>query len=212
MAFIESPRFPELVSEGAVGGPEFKTSVAIAFSGHEQRNIEWDYPRQRYNAALGAKTIDLLEDVRDFFYITRGRAHGFRYWDPLDYKSCDVLDTPAFNDQAIGIGDGVTATFQLRKTYTAGANTFVRLIKKPVSGTVLVGVAGVQKTITTHFTVDTTTGIITFTPGNIPTLGQVVTAGFQFDVPCRFDTDHLEVELQTYRSGRARIPIIELRL
>ncbi len=210
--FIESPRFPVLVSQGAAGGPEFNTDVVMIRSGFEARNINWETSRARYDAALGVKQIQYLEEVIAFFRVAQGKAHEFRYKDFSDYKSCSVLATPAFTDQTIGVGDGVTATFQLRKTYTVGSNNYVRTIKKPVSGTVLVGVNGVQRTITTHWTINTATGVITFTAGNIPAAGHAVTAGFEFDVPCRFDTDHLNISLPLYLAGAVSIPLVEVRV
>jgi uncharacterized protein (TIGR02217 family) len=56
-----------------------------------------------------------------------------------------------------------------------------------------------------------TTGIVTFTAGNFPTTGQAVTAGFEFDVPVRFDTDELDVNLDYYLAGSAHVPLIELK-
>lgn len=210
--FIETPRFPTLVSQGAGGGPEFNTDVVVIRSGFEARNINWDTSRARYDAALGIKHMQYLEEVIAFFRVAQGKAHEFRYKDFSDYKSCSFLNTPAFTDQIIGVGNGATNTFQLKKTYTVGSNSYVRTIKKPVSGTVLIGVNGVQKTITTHWTIDTTTGIITFTGGNTPANGHSVTAGFEFDVPCRFDTDHLNISMPLYLAGAVSIPIVEVRL
>ena len=81
-----------------------------------------------------------------------------------------------------------------------------------MAGTVLVVVAGMTKTIGTHFTVDVTTGRVTFLTGQIPTAGQVITAGFEFDCPVRFDTDKLEINVQGFRHGAIpHIPIIEVR-
>ena len=87
------------------------------------------------------------------------------------------------------------------------------MIKKPVAGTVKVAVAGVVKTLGTQFTIDPASGVVTFLAGNIPGSGQSVTAGFEFDVPVRFDTDKLEVNLTGFTSGAIpNIPIVEVRL
>jgi uncharacterized protein (TIGR02217 family) len=60
------------------------------------------------------------------------------------------------------------------------------------------------------WSVDTTTGIVTF--GTAPTLGVEVTADFAFDVPVRFDTDHMAVTIESYRlHAWQQIPIVELR-
>jgi uncharacterized protein (TIGR02217 family) len=61
------------------------------------------------------------------------------------------------------------------------------------------------------FSVDVTTGVVTFeTP---PGIGDAVTAGFLFDVPVRFDTDYLEVDLSAFAAGAIpKIPLIEIRV
>jgi uncharacterized protein (TIGR02217 family) len=82
-----------------------------------------------------------------------------------------------------------------------------------VAGSVTVAVAGVTKTAGTHFTIDTATGIVTFAGGQAPANGATVTAGFEFDVPVRFDTDKLDINLSGFASGAIpNIPIIEIRL
>jgi uncharacterized protein (TIGR02217 family) len=60
------------------------------------------------------------------------------------------------------------------------------------------------------WSVNTTTGIVTF--GSAPGAGVAVTAGFEFDVPVRFDTDTLDVTLDLERLGSiTSIPLLELR-
>jgi uncharacterized protein (TIGR02217 family) len=210
-SFIEAPRFPDDISYGSSGGPTWSTTVVEIDSGSESRNQRWSYPRHEYDVGYGIKTLASLENLSDFFKVVGGKAIGFRFKDWMDYKSCSRTATPAAIDCVIGTGTGALATFQLYKTYTQGSYTRSRKILKPISGTIKVAVAGTEKTITTHFTVDTTTGIVTFTAGNIPTTGQSVTAGFEFDVPCRFDTDKLSVNLENYSAGSTQAPLIELK-
>ena len=62
----------------------------------------------------------------------------------------------------------------------------------------------------TGWTVNTTTGLVTFAAS--PALGMAITAGFEFDVPVRFDTDTLDVTLDFERLGSiTSIPLIEVR-
>lgn len=212
MAFHEV-RFPTNISLGATGGPERRTEIVTLASGFEQRNALWANSRRVYSAGYGVKTMDDLHAVLAFFEERRGRLHAFRWKDWADYKSCAPLQTPSALDQALGAGTGSQTEFQLVKTYGSSFSPYVRTIRKPVSGTVKVAVAGVEKTAGTHFTVDATTGIVTFLPGSIPALGQAVTAGYEFDVPCRFDTDRLEVNVDDFRHGSiVNIPIVEVRL
>jgi uncharacterized protein (TIGR02217 family) len=206
-------RFPTAISRGAHGGPERRTDVVVLGSGAEERNARWANSRRAWNAGYGVKSLDDLHAVVAFFEERRGRLHGFRWRDPMDFKSCPPGATPTALDQLIAAGDGATAVFQLTKTYGSAFNPWARDIKKPVAGTALVAVAGATQTPATDYTIDHTTGIVTFQPGHIPGIGQSITAGFEFDVPVRFDTDRLEINLQGFRHGAIpSIPIVEIRL
>jgi uncharacterized protein (TIGR02217 family) len=209
--FIEDPRFPVDISYGSRGGPGWSTNVVETDSGAESRNQRWSYPRHKFDVAYGTRTMARLENLLYYFNVVGGKAIGFRYKDHMDYKSCGRTATPAATDCAIGTGTGALTTFQLYKTYTQGSYTRSRKIVKPIAATVLIAVAGTTKTLTTHYTLNATTGIVTFTAGNIPTAGQAVTAGFEFDVPVRFDTDELSINLDYYNSGAASVILIELK-
>ncbi len=211
MAFHEV-RFPLDISKGADGGPERRTDIVTLGSGAEERNSRWADSRRAWNAGYGAHTLDQLHAIIAFFEERRGRLHGFRWRDPADWKSCAPQAGVSGLDQTIGIGTGSSATFQLSKTYGSSYAPWTRLIIKPVAGTVTIAVAGIAKMIGTHFTVDATTGRVTFLSGQIPAAAQVVTAGFEFDCPVRFDTDKLEVNVQGFRHGAIpHIPIVEVR-
>jgi len=207
MAFNEV-RFPDDVSRGARGGPERRTQIVELASGDEERNASWANSRRRYDAAYGIRRGDDLAAVVAFFEARNGRLYGFRWKDWADFKSCLPSQIPAATDQAIGTGDGTKTAFQLTKTYTSGSQSWIRTITKPVSGTVLVAIDGVEAN--TGWSVDTTTGLITF--ATAPATGAVITAGFEFDVPVRFDTDRLDVTLDIERLGSiTTIPLIEVR-
>ena len=148
--------------------------------------------------------------VLAFFEERRGRAYGFRWKDWADFKSCAPSQSPAATDQTLGTGDGTDTTFQLIKTYGASYLPWPRTIAKPVSGTLRVAVNGGAQTEGVDFSVDSTTGIVTFTAA--PPNGQSVTAGFEFDVPVRFDTDSLEIEMAAgLHGGIPNVPVVELR-
>ncbi|HXF53615.1 MAG TPA: DUF2460 domain-containing protein [Hyphomicrobiaceae bacterium] len=212
MSFHEV-RFPTAISRGAVGGPERRTEVVVLGSGFEERNSRWADSRRSYNAGYGIRSLDDLDAVIAFFEERRGRLHGFRWRDHADCKSCAPMAAPSALDQALGTGDGSNAVFQLAKTYGSAHAPYLRLIKKPVAGTVLVAVAGILQIEGSDFILDATTGTVTFTPGHVPAAGAAVTAGFEFDVPVRFDTDKLEISLSGLRHGAIpNIPIVEIRL
>lgn len=212
MSFHEI-RFPTAISRNAQGGPERRTDVVVLGSGYEERNSRWADSRRVYNAGYGVRSLDDLHAVIGFFEERRGRLHGFRWKDHLDWKSCAPGAMPAASDQRIGAGDGTRTTFQLTKTYGSAFAPWTRAIAKPVAGTVKLAVAGVAQAEGTAFTIDATTGLVTFLPGHAPIAGAAVTAGFEFDVPVRFDTDKLEVSLQGFEHGAIpSIPIVEVRL
>lgn len=212
MAFHEV-QFPVGIAAGARGGPRRRTEVVITGSGFEERNQRWADSRRFYDASYGIATADDTYDVIQFFEERRGRLHGFRWKDFGDYKSCDPSQNIAFTDQTIGTGDGSNASFQLIKTYGSSYAPWSRDIKKPVMGTVIVGVNGSLQTETIDYTIDHTTGLITFEAGSIPSLGNAVTAGFEFDVPARFDTDDLIVQHQHEQLAIIEtVPIAEIRI
>ncbi len=207
MAFHEV-RFPDNISRGARGGPERRTQIVELASGDEERNASWANSRRRYDVAYGIRRADDLAAVVAFFEARNGRLHGFRYKDWADYKSALPSQAITATDQQIGTGTGSLQTFQLAKRYTSGAQTWVRTIAKPVAGTVRVALGMVEQM--SGWTVDTTTGVVTFTTA--PAGGVIVRAGFEFDVPVRFDSDTLDVTLDFERLGSiTAIPLLEIR-
>ena len=204
MAF-HAVRFPLDVALGSRGGPERKTDVVTLASGREQRNGRWQHSRRRYNAGYGVKSRSDMAVVLAFFEERRGRLHGFLWRDGLDYSSSGTVPMPL--DQVIGTGDGSRTTFQLSKTYGAAFDPYFRPITRPVAGSVRVAVAGVERL--SGWAVDGASGVVGFAVA--PDIGAAVTAGFLFDVPVRFDTDRLDVELTSFDGAEApSIPLLEL--
>jgi uncharacterized protein (TIGR02217 family) len=209
MTAFHDVRFPTAISLESTGGPERKTDVVTLGSGYEQRNASWANSRRRYDAGYGVKSLDDIHAVIAFFEARMGKLYGFRFKDFIDHKSCAPLQTPAATDQAIGIGDGATKTFQLKKLYASGAYTWSRTIVKPVDGSVKVAIAGIEAA--SGWSVDAATGIVAFAAA--PASGAAVTAGFEFDVPVRFDTDALSINLAAFSAGDIpSIPLVEIRL
>jgi len=206
-------RFPTAISRNAQGGPERRTDVVVLGSGYEERNSRWADSRRSYNAGYGVKSLDDLHQIIAFFEERRGRLHAFRWRDPMDWKSCAPNAAVSPLDQVIGSGDGVNASFQLRKTYGSAFAPWARDIKKPVATKVRIAVAGVECTNGVDYALNLATGLVTFLPGHAPSAEQIVTAGFEFDVPVRFDSDKLEINLSGFTSGAIpNIPIVEVRL
>lgn len=204
--------FPLDIALRSAGGPERRTEIVSFGSGREERNARWAHSRRRYDAGYGVKTLEALQAVVAFYEERRGQLHGFRWRDRLDQMSSAPGVAVSPLDQAIGTGDGATATFQLVKTYGHSFAPYQRPIVKPVAGSVVVAVAGVE-IASAHVSCDVTTGIVTFAAGHIPPVGAEITAGFVFDVPVRFDTDYLEVDLSAFAAGAIpKIPLVEIRV
>jgi uncharacterized protein (TIGR02217 family) len=204
--------FPLDIALKSAGGPQRRTDVVVLGSGAEKRNARWAHSRRRYDAGYGVKTYDSLSQVIAFFEERRGRLYGFRWRDRLDNSSAAPDAAVSASDQAIGTGNGATAAFELSKTYGSVYSPYQRPIAKPVTGSVRVAVGGTEVAVGTAFTVDSTTGVVTFLSGHLPASGAAVTAGFLFDVPVRFDTDYLEVDLSTFAAGAIpKIPLVEIK-
>lgn len=210
MAFHEV-RFPTGISKGSSGGPRRVTDVVTLRSGFEQRNSIWAHSRRSYNAGLGLRHIGDIYEAVDFFEARRAKLHGFRWKDWADYKSKSPLSEVTANDVQIGVGDNTELFFQLTKTYSPSSNPYVRTINKPVEGTVKVALNSAIQNEGVDYTIDYTTGRIEFaTP---PSSGVVVTAGFEFDVPVRFDIDQITINVEQFNVGAAPdIDILEIRI
>lgn len=210
MAAFHEVQFPTDISKGSSGGPKRVTDVVTLRSGFEERNSIWNNSLHSYDAGLGLRDMADVYAAKEFFEARRGRLYGFRWKDWSDYRSKSPVDAVSPTDQSLGTANNVITTFQLRKTYTSGGESYVRNIKKPVQGTVKVAVAGVEKLETTHWTCNYATGVITFL--SAPVSG-AVTAGFEFDVPARFDQDDFNVNVELFNAGEVpSIKIVELRV
>jgi len=162
---------------GTVGGPQFSTTIIVLGSGYEQRNSNWSEARSKWQIGDCIYSRSELNYLINFFRGVRGAATGFRFKDWSDYQGINEL---------IGVGNGWQREFQLRKTYTINDQSSTRNIKKPVSEKTTISVAGTP--VIRGVSVDTTTGIITFTS---PPTGNI-TASFEFDVPVRFEQDKFD--------------------
>jgi uncharacterized protein (TIGR02217 family) len=193
-------QFPSKIAYGASGGPEFNTTITTTQAGFEQRNINWQKARGRWDVSTGIKNKTDMETVIAFFRARFGKAYGFRFKDWSDYQGVN---------QSLGTGNGTKTAFQLVKNYFSGSNSYSRDIKKPVSGTVKIYLNSILQS--SGFTIDHTTGMVTFS--SAPANGVLVNADFDFDVPVRFDADQLAVRID----GPGQylwdaIPIVEIRL
>ncbi len=210
MSFHEE-RFPANLSFGSVGGPERRTDIVTLANGHEERNTPWAHGRRRYDAGVGMRSLDDIETLIAFFEARRGQLFGFRWKDWSDFKSCLPSADVDFRDQVIGLGNGIQTTFPLIKAYRSGEARYERLITKPVTGTVRAGIADTEQQEAVDYAVDLERGEITFFTA--PALGEHITAGFEFDVPVRFDTDRILTSVASFQAGDLpSVPVVEVRV
>ncbi len=204
-------RFPTDISFGSSGSIERRTEIVTLASGFEERNTPWARSRRRYDAGIGVRTVEDLEAILAFFEARKGQLYGFRWKDWLDHHSAASGTAISATDQQIGLGDGTTTEFQLTKTYGSGDTSYVRTISKPVDGTIHVAVGGVTLETGTDYTADPSSGRIEL--ASAPGMGLAVTAGFEFDVPVRFDTAQIEYNIAAFDAGSIpSVPIIEVRV
>lgn len=202
--FLET-QFPTSISYGARGGACFSTDITTSFSGYEQRNINWNRSRAKYNISLSNKTKEEIKEVINFFYNVYGKAIGFRFKDWLDYKSDP--------NELIANCNGTQRIFPLIKTYSIfnTNKTYTKLITKPVKTTVQLYLDNLEQFEDETYTLDYTTGLITF--DTIPSSGSILTANFEFDIPVRFDTDELIISSDDLNCNSwSSINLVELRV
>lgn len=209
MAFHEI-RFPATLSFGSVGGPERRTEIVTLANGHEERNSPWRHSRRRYDAGMGLRSLDDVDALIAFYEARQGRLHGFRWKDWSDYKSCQPSADISPSDQMLGEGDQVQREFQLVKAYASGNEQYLRPITKPVAGTVRVALSGGPLQEGIDYEVDTATGLITF--AHPPDEKAIVQAGFEYDVPVRFDTEAIRTSVSNFQAGEIPdVQVIEVR-
>jgi uncharacterized protein (TIGR02217 family) len=211
LASFHDVRFPLAVSFGATGGPERRNEIVSLTSGREKRNARFSQSRHHYDAGTGVRSLEDLHDVLVFFEARRGSLHAFRFRDPFDMKSCRPEATPSASDQLLGYGDGTERRFKLIKRYGTGDDAYARLISRPLVATLRVAIDTAELSASAGFSFDETSGEIVL--AQPPSNGVAVTAGYEFDVPVRFDSDRMSVSLTAFNAGQIpSIPLVEVQL
>jgi uncharacterized protein (TIGR02217 family) len=212
------PRFPTDISFEHPGGPIFNTDVAILDSGNEQRNSFWEEPRYEWEVGYDARDTAKIYTLLNFFMALRGQWRKLRWKDWTDYATPTVPTYAFVNlaikvtnitplDQSLGIATAGQTQFQLIKTYGVGDYSTVMRITRPIGSTVRIAVDGTE--VTTGWTVDETTGIVTRSSGLAG--GEEVTWGGEFDRPVRLGTDELKQSFKHWKIAGMQLPIMGLR-
>jgi uncharacterized protein (TIGR02217 family) len=110
------------------------------------------------------------------------------------------------------VGNGTLATFGLTKTYGSLTYAYQRPLTCVVAASLRISVDGIEVAPSTY-QVTAPGSAITFLPGFIPATGKIVKAGFEFDVPVRFECSSLTLSLANFRAGQVQaIPLKEVLL
>lgn len=203
MSFFETPRFPDGISFGATGGPQFSTEVVTVESGREKRNARRSTPLHEWDVSHTVRSQTDLDTLRAHFLAMNGQEHGFRFKDWSDFR-CLITQ---------GVVVGLTSTtFQLVKRYTLGAVSKDRTITKPLAAGFVLKNSGVDLILTTDYTLNTVTGVVTTVT---PKTAANLTWSGEFDVPMRYATDRFQAQIVS-RSGTElvyaldSVPVMEL--
>lgn len=172
-----------------VSSPRWSTEIVQVDSGAEKANQRWANPLMRFTLPEAVRDMSIFNAVRDHWLVMRGPLYTWPWRDPLDFASVN-LDEPnqvpviTGTDVEIGTGDGFETEFQLIRTYTRGSETYSRKITLPILNTVIVTVDNLE---VSNYSVSRPGGVITF-DSPVPN-GDIVRAGFLFDVEVRFEDD-----------------------
>lgn len=210
MSFHEV-QFPTSLSFGSLGGPERRTEIVTLSNGFEERNTPWSHSRRRYDAGIGLRSLDDVATMIAFFEARQGQLYGFRWKDWSDFQSSIPSQKVGFEDQVIGMGDGVKTEYQLIKTYASGETAYKRPIQKPVFATVRIGFDGIELQESIDWSIDLNTGVVSF--ADPPNSDVEITAGFEFDVPVRFAVDAIQTSVASFQAGDIpNVPVVEVRV
>lgn len=220
MGAFDEVSLPKHIAVGTSSGPGVLAGIQRGRGDLDEIIVRAPNARRRWNLRTGLKTREDAAALHAFAIARRGIGVGWRIEDPLDNSTAaDHIGTPGpFDcDMEPSIADGSNLVFQIRTKYVSGPTTIYRRVLKPTAGTVRVGTAVEQVSPgwTFPWTVDVTTGLVTFDSGSAPLAGLPMTAGCRFETQARFGdelaTGHLAAG---FRDGKILefddIPAIEL--
>lgn len=216
MAMFLEPTFPLHLSYGSTTTPTFSTRIVGSETGWESRNVNWESSRNKFDAAMLVQTQQNLDDLNVFFNAMHGQGYDFKFLDWGDYKSRGISQPISFDDQIIvSSAEQGQNNLLITKTYTdkSGTRSSVRNITQPMAASVVVGRGPDTLNLAEIFN----PADFTIIDGKIVlstdlNAGEAVSAGFQFWLPMRFESDEFSTNLSAYHVGDVHIPVIEVRV
>jgi uncharacterized protein (TIGR02217 family) len=175
--------FPNSIAFNSINSIYFDTNLVKSKNGTEQRSGNRDYPLLHFKVFNTFKNKKEIDQILTLFRMVRGKLNGFRLRDWLDYR---------VENQIMGVGDGESKIFQMKKAYQIGGYITVRDIVKPVQDTVNVFINQVNCNSLIQ-SIDYARGLVSFLEP--PSENEMITFECEFDVPVRFKSDELNVVL-----------------
>lgn len=219
---VYAPVCMRVIEKPVVCAPRWSVTINQTAGGNEQRNQNWEHPLWSFSLPEAVREQDHFEPVLAFWMGMGGSFGSFPWRNPVDFASRglprpNTAPVVARSDQAVGIGDGFTDSFQLKKTYAYETLTYTRVIHLPIVASVLIEIDGKSADDPTHdggaytFTVSRPGGVVTF--DRPVAAGLTIRAGFLFDVEARFADDHaFQAVVRTKRlAGFSDVNLEEVR-
>lgn len=178
MAEFLEERLAVVVNTGSTYGDSYEVEITTTSTGAEHRRLIHPFPVRRFRISTLAAASDLYAQVLNLYHRAYGKYAGFRVTSIDDNSTNGQVGTPSAVDQTLALVS--TGVYQLQKAYGAGATPLAiglpkRTIFKPVAGTTLIAVAGITIPAT-GYSVDTTTGRVTFSADKVKTVTGITKA------------------------------------
>lgn len=174
MAFLEE-RFPEDINYGSGFTNSHSVNTVATIGGDEFRSLRHPYIQAGLDVDFTRQRDDIINRIIALNLRANGTFRGFRVKNFLDFSTNNYRGVPtAFDQPMLSLGSG---QYQITRWYgnPLDSQASRRRIRKPVSDTALIGVNGAVHS-PTLYTVDYTTGIVTFTVNKTATISDITKA------------------------------------
>lgn len=190
-------RFPDDISIGATGGPDYLTDITTNKGGWEKRIAYWDTPIYSFECSHALQDNDMMKSLINFFHQSIANVYPFRFKFWIDYA---VIQSESYIDRV------QPNTLKLNKIYP----NFNKRITKVVSGTFKLYANG--SLVNSGFSLDIDTGIVTLQNPNDYPDGTVFTFECEFDFWVRLINSGMRASIDYYNiNSWNQIEMVEVR-
>lgn len=166
--------------------PKFFTLVTETESGKEQRRSKWSTPLREWELTFKNRPTSEMQTLRDFFIARKGQYDSFYWLNPNEYQR---------------------TAYSVDSDY--GSENTTVLPDFPIVTGAIVYDDGVALSASTDYSINTTTGTITWI--NKPAAHSVITATYQFYRVVRFMEDSLDIERVAFGVFNMKVSLKEVR-